>query len=162
MKNLPTGLNFANHSLLARQRGLKGRIAKSTIELGLLQTGPFIPTIFPPTLTIVVIEVQIQGGVDKQTMEDHLRTLVLRINQISIRLWRPPSHLSYPTSALFIRDLIVIAQHDSYISSIHIIDRYSATNHFFRYFLPWQLGSFIKAASPPALKPSSSTRPSFC
>ncbi|KAG6888287.1 hypothetical protein C0995_009401 [Termitomyces sp. Mi166 len=76
MKNAPKGPSFKIRSLLARQKELEERIAKSKMELGLVAT-PVPPTasIESPISTTDSLQ---EDGEDKKAMEQRLRSLVLR------------------------------------------------------------------------------------
>ncbi|KAG5642366.1 hypothetical protein DXG03_002963 [Asterophora parasitica] len=97
MKNAPKGPSFAKRSLMARHKELEDRIARSKLELGIVGPPADSPvsTSAPSTL-MAAPPVSATGGSDKQAMEDHLRSLVLRSqrNRGRTPASAPPSAIS--------------------------------------------------------------------
>ncbi|KAG6895580.1 hypothetical protein C0992_000542 [Termitomyces sp. T32_za158] len=77
MKNAPKGPSFKIRSLLARQKELEERISKSKIELGITTT-PVSPTASVESPKLTTEPSLRENEEDKQTMEERLRSLVLR------------------------------------------------------------------------------------
>ncbi|KNZ80112.1 Putative oligopeptide transporter [Termitomyces sp. J132] len=77
MKNAPKGPSFKVRSLLARQRELEERIARSKVELGLVTT-PVPPTASMESLLSTTGSSLQEDKEDKKAMEERLRSLVLR------------------------------------------------------------------------------------
>ncbi|KAG6854507.1 hypothetical protein C0991_006109 [Blastosporella zonata] len=79
MKNAPKGPSYAKRSLIARQKELEERIAKSKMELGIVTTSGGLPvSSIEPSTPMIESLVGENEESDKLTMEEKLRLLVLR------------------------------------------------------------------------------------
>ncbi|KAG6844475.1 hypothetical protein H0H87_006611 [Tephrocybe sp. NHM501043] len=77
MKNAPKGPSYAKRSLIARQKELEERIARSKMELGIVTTSRPSTTDAKPLTPITESPVDENEESNKQAMEERLRSLVL-------------------------------------------------------------------------------------
>ncbi|KAF5379026.1 hypothetical protein D9615_006073 [Tricholomella constricta] len=85
MKNAPKGPSFAKRSLMARHKELEDRIARSKMELSLIRTTAMPISTIDRSIPIAASPVSTNDDLDKQAMEDRLRSLVLRSQKHRMR-----------------------------------------------------------------------------